>query len=236
MGETTGIDWTQSTWNPWRGCKKISPGCAKCYMFREQTFYGNDPKIVIRAAKDTFNAPLKWKEPRLVFTCSWSDWFIEKADKWREEAWAIVRECKHTFQILTKRVENIPDRLPKDWGDGYPNVWLGVSIETPKYLYRAEELSKIKAAVRFISYEPALADVDFRPVLPNFQWLISGGESMSNRKADLDWFRHVRDQCAEFGVAYFHKQHGGNKKIDGAWGGKLLDGKLYHSFPKEVQA
>ncbi len=138
----------------------MSPGCAACYMFRDQRRYGNDPEIVTRAAPATFGAPLKWKDGKLIFTCSWSDWFHEDADEWRDEAWAIVRECpQHTFQILTKRPELIPERLPPDWGDGYPNVWLGVSIENARHTFRADLLREVPAALRFISAEPLLGSL-----------------------------------------------------------------------------
>src|SRR5688572_27904734 len=81
MGDRTDIAWTQKTWNPWHGCHKVSPGCKFCYMFREKRQYGQDPDVVVKS-KTKFNEPLKWKEPSLVFTCSWSDWFIEEADPW----------------------------------------------------------------------------------------------------------------------------------------------------------
>src|ERR1041385_3774374 len=130
MAFGSNIEWTDATWNPWRGCAKVSPGCAHCYMFTEQRRYGRDPTVVVRAASQTFRAPLRWREPRLIFTCSWSDWFHEDADEWRPEAWAIVRACPNLiFQILTKRPERIHDHLPLDCRDGYPNVWLGVSVE-----------------------------------------------------------------------------------------------------------
>lgn len=235
MGEKTEISWCDATWNPWQGCLKVSPGCKACYMYRDKTRYGQDPKDVHRSAPATFNAPLKWHEPAKVFTCSWSDFFIEHADPWRDEAWGIIRRTPHlTYQILTKRVENIPDRLPADWGHGYPNVWLGVSIESSKYHYRIVELSDIPAAVRFVSYEPALDIVDFSPALSSrwIDWLISGGESgYDPRPADLNWFRQARDDCKKFKVPYFHKQHGGSRKVDGAWGGRLLDNQEWSEFP-----
>lgn len=160
MADATGISWTDATYNPWRGCTKVSPGCAHCYMFRDQLRYGNDPEAIVRAAPATFNSPLKWKEPKLVFTCSWSDFFHEAADEWRGDAWDIIRRCpQHTFQILTKRPELVADRLPDDWGDGYPNVWLGVSIENARMTWRADVLREIPAALRFISAEPLLGSL-----------------------------------------------------------------------------
>lgn len=135
-------------------------------MYRDQEKYGNDPKQIIRAASGTFNSPMKWGESAKVFTCSWSDFFIQQADAWRDEAWEIIRNTRHlTYQILTKRPENIESRLPRDWGGGYPNVWLGVSVETPVYLWRIDALSQIPSHIRFVSYEPALAPVDFSPYI-----------------------------------------------------------------------
>lgn len=160
MGERTGIAWTNATWNPWMGCTRLSPGCAHCYMFSEQRRYGHDPSVV-RRSKTKFLEPLHWSTPRLVFTCSWSDWFHPDADEWREEAWEVVRRTPHlTYQILTKRPERIQRRLPPDWGDGWPNVWLGTSVESQRFVWRAEVLVRIPAAVRFISAEPLLGPLE----------------------------------------------------------------------------
>ena len=105
------IQWTNATWNPWHGCKKVSPGCKFCYMYRDKERYNQDPTTVLKS-KTKFNAPLQWNEPKLIFTCSWSDWFIEEADQWRAEAWKIIKNTPHhTYQILTKRPERIKDHL-----------------------------------------------------------------------------------------------------------------------------
>lgn len=107
MGEQSNIEWTDATWNPWYGCHKVSQGCKNCYMFRDAPRFGRDPNTVVRS-KTTFKDPLKWKEPRRIFTCSWSDFFIEEADAWRDEAFAIMALTPHhTYQVLTKR----PDRM-----------------------------------------------------------------------------------------------------------------------------
>jgi protein gp37 len=168
MAERTGIEWAHSTWNPWMGCKKVSPGCAKCYMFRDMEFYGRDPHTVTRAASPTFRNPLKWaKSAKLasgsrIFTCSWSDWFIDKADNWREEAWRIIWETpQFNYLILTKRPERIDDCLPSNWGNGYPNVWLGVSAENQKYAdERIPILLSVPSIVHFISAEPLLGEIN----------------------------------------------------------------------------
>lgn len=108
MGHKSNIEWTEATWNPWHGCHKVSQGCKNCYMFRDKARYGQDPNVVVRSADKTFYAPLKWSEPRTIFTCSWSDFFIEEADAWRDEAFAIMALTpQHTYQVLTKRPERM---------------------------------------------------------------------------------------------------------------------------------
>lgn len=163
MGERSAIEWTTATYNPWRGCDKVSPGCAHCYMFTEQRRYGRDPSVVVRCADATFFAPLRkraWRELPAgahVFTCSWSDWFHELADPWRDEAWDVIRQRPDlTWQILTKRPERVLACLPADWGDGWPHVWMGVTIENRRFVERADLLRAVPSAVRFISAEPLL--------------------------------------------------------------------------------
>ena len=132
MAERTGIAWTDATWNCWQGCHKVSTGCKNCYMFADKKRYGQNPDVVTRSTVATFNAPLKWAKNRekyghinRVFPCSWSDFFIEEAEAWRAEAWAIIRQTPNLiYQICTKRPERIAACLPADWGTGYPNVWL----------------------------------------------------------------------------------------------------------------
>ena len=231
MAANSKIEWTQSTWNPWHGCIKVSPGCKNCYMYRDKNRYGQDPKQVSRS-KTTFNDPLKWEEPRLVFTCSWSDWFIDEADGWRDDAWNVIRQApQHTFQILTKRPERILDHLPRDWGNGWAHVWLGVSIESQKYVTRLDLLRQVPARVRFISAEPLIAPIAFGS-LKKIDWVITGGESGPKaRPMDMDWVRSIRDKCKREGIAFFHKQNGGTTIVDGAWGGRKVDGRTWDAMP-----
>ncbi len=237
MGKMTGISWTSATWNPWQGCHKVSPGCKHCYMFQEKTRYRQEPNTVIRSKPATFNAPLKWTidkvgTPFRVFTCSWSDFFIEEADEWREQVLLIMARTPHlTYQVLTKRAERVPD-IMQAWYESYigkvfpqplPNVWLGVSAENQAMAdERIPWVLQAPAAVRFVSYEPALGPVDFRPYMPNplwdelpswkqpaIDWIIAGGESGPKaRGCDVAWLRSVKDQCAETGVACWVKQYG----------------------------
>src|SRR3990167_4811557 len=124
MGRDSKISWTDSTWNPWIGCHKVSPGCAHCYAETlVENRMGRKFSEIRRASPATFNAPLKWhrpmntfspSSPQYVFTCSISDFFIEEADAWRDEAWEIIRRTPHlTYQILTKRPERIAGDLPE---------------------------------------------------------------------------------------------------------------------------
>jgi protein gp37 len=215
MGQTSAIEWTDATWNPWMGCEKVSPGCAHCYMYREQRQYGHDPSA-LRRSKTKFREPLRWLEPRMVFTCSWSDWFHPGADSWRNEAWEIVRATPHLiYQILTKRPELIAERLPNDWGSGYENVWLGVSVENSRFTWRAELLKEVPVSLRFLSAEPLLGSL-FTTTgkrqaldLEGIDWLIVGGESGPGaRPMALEWARELSDVCASSGTPFFMKQLG----------------------------
>lgn len=223
MGDKSNIEWTDATWNPFYGCRKVSPGCKHCYMYRDMERFGRDPFTVKRAADNTFRAPLRWAKSGKVasgsriFTCSWSDFFIEDADDWRGEAWDIIRATpQYTYQILTKRPENIADRLPSDWGAGWANVWLGVSAENQEQAdRRIPLLLNTPAIIRFVSAEPLLGPVYMMRHLLNgahkwrqdLHWVIVGGESGPRRRPfDPDWARSIRDQCRDAGVPFFFKQ------------------------------
>lgn len=222
MSTRTAISWTDHTWNPWQGCTKLSPGCAHCYAEREHLKYRLPDFAVVRRSKTTFDAPLKWKEPARVFTCSWSDFFHEGADEWRADAWAIIKATPHlTYQILTKRPERIRRHLPADWGGGWLNVWLGVSVENQRWTSRILPLLRVPAVVHFLSCEPLLGPVDLSPFtckegydgdafVPGVDWVIVGGESGPDaRPMAENWVREVRDQCAADEVAFWLKQDSG---------------------------
>lgn len=226
MGSYSAIEWTEATWNPWHGCKKVSPGCAHCYMYRDKARYGQDPSEIMRG-KTTFHLPLRWKEPKLIFTCSWSDFFIEEADPWRSEAWSVIRATpQHQYQILTKRPERIATQLPADWP--LPNVWLGVSVENPRFYSRIEILREISAPVRFLSLEPLLAGMADLP-LKGISWVIVGGESGPRaRPMKPEWVCDVRDQCLRSEIPFFFKQWGGPRKNVT---GRELEGRVWNEMP-----
>jgi protein gp37 len=234
MGDRTIIAWTERSWNPWRGCDKVSPGCAHCYMFTAQERYGLDPTQVVKTSK--WGHPLRWEQlaaqanrRELVFTCSWSDWFHETADPWRADAWDVIRRCPHLdFQILTKRDDRIATHLPADWGEGYPNVWLGVSIENDRFVARADSLRRVPAVVRFISAEPLLGPLPSLS-LTGIDWLIVGGESGPGfRPMDLAWVRDLRARATAQRVAFFFKQSAAPRTEMGI----MLDGRIVREYPR----
>lgn len=174
--DRSAISWTGTTWNPWQGCIKVSAGCKFCYMYRDKKRYGQDPSIVVRSAPPTFRKPLKWQrevdsgkrsgQDRLVFTCSWSDWFIEQADDWRPDAWDIIRATPGlTYQILTKRPERIVDHLPPFWDEIAARCWLGTSVEDQAAAdARVPVLLKVPAPICFLSCEPLLGPINLQRI------------------------------------------------------------------------
>ncbi len=233
MGELSKVEWCDHSQNFWRGCDKVSPGCDNCYMFRDQKRYGKNPLELIRAKDPTFNAPLKWHrnldpgQRQWVFTCSWSDFFIKGADPWRADAWKIIRDTPNLlWQILTKRPGLMSTRMPEDWGDGYPNVMLGVSVESQGYVHkRLDTLFQTPSALGyFVSAEPLLGPLNLGLLgtLPKtirsrytlayelLRWVIVGGESGPGaRPIQVEWVRDIVEQCKEAEVPVFVKQDSG---------------------------
>ena len=164
MGKTKSevYDYTQ---NFWVGCDSVSQGCVHCYARAAVQGNGRDFDKVVRTK--TWNDPIKWqrdaaaaREVRKVFTCSWSDFFHPGADQWRDEAWSVIKKTPNLlWHVLTKRAELIADRLPEDWGEGYPNVCLGVTVEMKRYLWRMDTLRNIPAKARYVIAEPLLEDL-----------------------------------------------------------------------------
>ena len=152
--------------------------------------------------------------------------------RWRADLFGVIRATPElNWLLLTKRPQNIRKMLPADWGEGYPNVWLGITAEdAARYRSRWPILARVPAVCRFISYEPALGSlgtIDIIDTVPD--WIICGGESgPGHRLIDPQWARDVRDQCAEAGVSYFFKQWGGATPKSG---GKVLDGREWCDVP-----
>ncbi len=229
MGDNTKIEWADATVNFWQGCLKVSDGCKFCYMYRDFNRHGKDPRTVFKSAEQSFKKAFKWLEPKRIFTNSWSDFFIKEADEWREEAWDVIRNTpQHTWLILTKRPERILKCLPADWGKGYDNVWIGVSVENKKTAaFRIPLLYEVPARVRFLSVEPLLEEMDITPylllevpagkkteVFKPIHWVIVGGESGNDngefkyRPTSHKWMHGIVNQCQNYEVPVFVKQVG----------------------------
>ncbi|MDZ4820217.1 MAG: DUF5131 family protein [Planctomycetota bacterium] len=241
MAENSKIGWTDHTHNFWWGCHKVSQECRFCYIAGIMRRGGYEPFKGPMRTKNWSN-PIKWQRhaertnSRLrVFTCSMSDFFHPAADAWRNDAWDVIRACDRLdWLILTKRPELIRDRLPLDWQDGYSNVWLGVTAGCRESLGRIDILSKIPAAVRFISAEPLLERLKLGSYLDSINWVITGCERAKKgerRLMELDWVRDIDSQCLRAGVPHFFKQYYANDigvpKEDG-----LLDGVQRQEWPQ----
>jgi protein gp37 len=255
MNETS-IRWTELTWNPWSGCKKISAGCRHCYAetiaerFRGGPAFPDGFDLTIRNL-DKFTEPFKVKKPSLIFMNSMSDFFLEEvSDEYRDIAMMVIRQTpQHQYQCLTKRVGKMvryfeTRAVPK-------NMWIGVSIENDSVEYRLKALKLIHADVRWISAEPLLGRLELD--LSGIDWLVSGGESGRHlldpetrekralvdlvdrkwvpRQDRVEWIRSLRDQCAKYGTAFMHKQWGGLLPTSA---GHLLDGIDHSDYPRSI--
>ena len=234
MAQSSKIEWTEMTWNPVTGCTKVSPGCKHCYAERfakrlqamGMARYANGFELTLH--DDALELPLRWRMPRVVFVNSMSDLFHEDVPvEFIQRVFEVMERCpQHVFQVLTKRSERLlklRESLP--WP---ANVWMGVSVESPDYTWRINDLRETPAAVRFLSLEPLLSPIaDLQ--LERIHWVIVGGESGPGaRPMRVEWVRELRDQCQAEGVDFFFKQWGGvNKKKTG----RLLDGRTHDDMP-----
>lgn len=242
MSAQSKIEWTEQTWNPTTGCDKISPGCENCYAekmaHRLQAMgaggYNNGFELSLHEKR--LEQPLRRKKPTMYFVNSMSDLFHRNIpDVFVDKVFDVIRQTpQHTYQILTKRAERLPEYFAINKCP--PNVWLGVTVEDKKYgIPRIDDLRLIDASVRFVSVEPLLEDlgpVDFKGI----HWVIVGGESGSKaRPMKKEWAENVRLYAKAAGSAYFFKQWG-------TWGadgvkrakqqnGRTLNGKIYNEYP-----
>jgi protein gp37 len=192
--------------------------------------YANGFSVTLH--EDLIDAPKSWKSPRLIFVNSMSDLFHEKVPFWFiKKVFDTMKECpQHTFQILTKRSERLAELAPKlHWA---PNIWMGVSIEDKRVLYRIKDLLKVPAAVRFLSCEP-LIDSCGDMKLDGIDWVIVGGESGPGaREMKVEWIRPIYRECRRVKAAFFFKQWGGVRKH---LTGRLLNKKIYSEMPVQKE-
>jgi protein gp37 len=245
---TTGIEWTDATWNPMTGCTKVSAGCDNCYAHvlahtktravylrqlpvRDTERNREDP-FAPRFWENRLKAPLGWRQPRRIFVNSMSDVFHGHfpVEQIRRVFEVMVEASQHQFQVLTKRPERAA-RLAKQlpWAD---NIWLGTSVEDMGVSRRVDYLRSIEeASIRFISAEPLLGPLNELD-LTGIHWVIGGGESgTGHRPVDPAWASGLRDHCVREGVAFFWKQWGGARPKSG---GRILDGEEWSQYPAEL--
>ena len=257
MAQLSTIEWTEATWNPVVGCRKVSAGCANCYaermakrlaaMAEADDALGRNPgkkaaylKVIndrgrwnggVYLDHSSLDMPSSWTMPCVIFVNSMSDLFHEDvSEAFIRDVFSVMRRCpQHTFQVLTKRPERARDVSPRlTWSD---NIWLGTSVEDASVTYRVKHLCKTQARTKFLSVEPLLGPIPRLP-LSGIDWVIVGGESGPGaRPMRPAWARQIRDRCVAHNVPFFFKQWGGvNKKA----AGRKLEGREWNQVPKPL--
>ena len=233
---STNISWTDETWNPVSGCTPISDGCVNCYAKKmvEHGRLKNHPRypngFKVTEHEDKLSAKVLAGKEKKIFVCDMGDLFHQDvSESFQNEIISVIHEHpQHIFQLLTKRPEGF-SRI-QTWPR---NVWLGVTVESSKYLRRLDLLRKQQVSVKFASFEPLLGPIPV-DAIKGLNWAIVGGESGPKaRPMDLKWARDLRDFCSFYDVPFFFKQVGGKKNKEGYHGGELLDGQLIQEFPQK---
>jgi protein gp37 len=222
-------------WNPWHGCYKLSEGCRNCYVYRMDERYKRDATLVKKTG--SFDLPIKrmrdgsYKIPsgKTLYTCFTSDFFLEKADEWRIEAWKMIRErFDLKFFMITKRIDRFLEVIPEDWGDGYPNVSISCTIENQDRAdYRIPFFKEAPIKHKDLICEPLLEAIDLRSYLGSWlEGVVIGGESGPNaRYCSMDWVMDIRQQCIDKDVPFQFRQTGA----------KLVKNKKIYNIPRRSQ-
>jgi len=239
MSDRSTIEWTDATWNPVRGCVKVSPGCQHCYAavfaerFRGVPGHPYEQGFDLRLVPEKLLEPLRWAGSRRVFVNSMSDLFQDGVPRsFVEQVFEVMlRADWHVYQVLTKRAAKLREVLDdyQTVMEPVEHIWFGVSVEDRRFgLPRIQQLRKARAAVRFLSIEPLLEDLG-EIDLDGIDWVIVGGESGHGaRPLEESWVRSIREQCEAASVPFFFKQWGGAQKKRN---GRLLDGRTYDALP-----
>jgi protein gp37 len=245
MADASTIEWTDATWNPVRGCSRVSEGCRFCYAERMAARFAGPGKPfegfaqITRAGarwtgkvalvENALDLPLRWRRPRRIFVNSMSDLFHEglDVDAIHKVFDVMCRASWHQYQVLTKRSSRLLDIAPRlPWPS---HVWMGVSVESAEHVDRIDHLRRTAAAVRFLSLEPLLGPLP-RLNLRGIDWVIVGGESGPGcRPIDPTWVLDIRDQCLRTKVPFFFKQWGGVHKKRA---GRELEGRTWDEMPE----
>ena len=233
----TKIEWTDATWNPVRGCTKISPGCKHCYAerfaerFRGVPGHPFEQGFDLRLVPGKLDEPLRVKKPQRIFVNSMSDLFHEEVPvEFIQQVFDVMNKANwHEYQVLTKRAERLEDLNGViKWA---PHIWMGVSVENTDYVWRIDHLRRTGAHVKFLSIEPLISPIG-KLNLRGIDWVIVGGESGPGaRPMKKEWVIDIRDQCMESDVAFFFKQWGGVFKKRT---GRELEGRTWDEMPTLV--
>jgi protein gp37 len=202
-------------WDPWRGCHKIAEGCENCYIHIGDSRKGIDTNKIYKTEK--FDLPVQRKKNgeykinsgELIYVCFSSDFLLEKADEWRVEAWKYIKERQDLeFLFLTKRIKRFIDIVPDDWGEGYNNVTVGVSVSTQNEVEtKISELSKLPIKHKNVILQPLIEDVEISKYLDDVELVVLGGEyGASSRELHYDWVLNVREQCISKNVSFEFRQ------------------------------
>lgn len=226
MAEDSGISWTDNTFNPWIGCTKVSPACDNCYAEAFDNRFGGHrwgPHADrTRTSVQNWNKVKRWQRKarengvrQIVFCASLADVFDNHRSiqqEWRDDLWQLVRETPDLiWMLLTKRPQNIERYLPDDWGNGYPNVTIGCSVENQtEHDRRLPHMRRLRAVAKFFSMEPLLGSVELPgDIADHIDYIIVGGESGPGaRPMNPEWAKELRDRCLEDGVPFHFKQWG----------------------------
>lgn len=222
-------------WNPWHGCRRYSPGCMHCYVFRRDDSIGKDASKVVKTK--SFDLPLwrrkdgKFRIPSGsgLYTCMSSDFFIEEADGWRPDVWRMIRQRSDIeFFIITKRIVRFSECIPLDWGNGYDNVSVCCTVENKEQAdIRLPVFLKLPIKKKSIICEPLLGRIDMERYLSDeISGVTVGGESGPGaRVCDHEWVMDIRRQCITKGVSFYFKQTGANYR----------KGERVFSVPRRLQ-
>jgi protein gp37 len=233
----TKIEWTDATWNPVRGCTKISPGCKHCYAerfaerFRGVPGHPFEQGFDLRLVHEKLDEPLRVKKPQRIFVNSVSDLFHEGVPvEYILQVFDVMNKANwHEYQVLTKRADRLQDL--NSFINWAPHIWMGVSVESSDYVSRIDHLRRTNAYVKFLSIEPLLGPIR-KLDLHGIDWVIVGGESGPGaRPMQKEWVIDIRDQCVRSDVAFFFKQWGGVFKKKS---GRELEGRTWDEMPALV--
>jgi protein gp37 len=243
MSTNSKIEWTDTTWNPVRGCTKISAGCKHCYAetfaerFRGVPGHPFEFGFDLRLVPHKLPEPFHWAKPQMVFVNSMSDLFHEDVpDEYIIQVAKVMATANwHIYQVLTKRADRLRDMLQTKlrFAAKFEHIWWGTSVENKKSgVPRIQQLREAKAKMNFLSIEPLLEDLG-KLNLKGMQWVIVGGESGNGaRPMQVEWVTSIRQQCEKQNVPFFFKQWGGVRKSKH---GRELDGRTYDEYPSTIR-